>query len=105
MEIKGKVIVIGELETFKNDFTKKSIVIETKDKYPQKIQVEFFKDNIDHLYNLMVDDQVTVFFNVRGREYNGKYYVSLEGWRLVNETMKPEEEKETLDEQEGDLPF
>lgn len=105
MELTGKVIVIGQTETFKNDFTKKCIVIETKDRYPQKVQFEFFKDNIGHLHNLMIDDTVTVFFNVRGREYQGKYYTSLEGWRLVNDTMKPEKEKETLEEQSDDLPF
>jgi hypothetical protein len=108
MELKGKVIVIGELETFKNDFIKKNIVIETQDRYPQKIQIEFVKDNMDHLHNLMVGDLVTVFFNVRGREYQGKYYTSIEGWRVVNETTKPEEKeskKETLEEQSDDLPF
>lgn len=106
MEITGKIIHITEKEVFKNDFTKQTIVIETFEKYAQKIPVEFIKDNIDHLHALQIGDSVTVSINIRGREYQGKYFSSIEGWK-VKSTIKPKPESNDLSksEHDNDLPF
>lgn len=111
MEFSGKVILVSDVETFKNDFTKQSIVVETVDRYPQQIQVEFIKDNIDHLHNVRIGDEITVSFNLRGRAYNGKYYVSLDGWRVVKSAKSEKEEFPndvttfTIEDESDDLPF
>lgn len=108
MEITGNIIAIKELEVFKNDFTKRSIVIETIEPYPQKIQIDFIKDNTDHLHGLVLGQKITVCFNIRGREYQGKYYTSIEGWRVKRDQKAEEKQQESeiiRGKDEDDLPF
>lgn len=82
LEVKGKIKLIGELQSFDSGFTKRELVITTEDKFPQDIKLEFMKDNCAKLDAYNVDDDVTVGFNLRGSEYNGKYYVSLSAWKI-----------------------
>jgi single-strand DNA-binding protein len=88
MEITGKIIVIGETETVgTKGFQKRLLVVETDDpKYPQKIPLEFVKDKTEVLDNFSVGQQVTVSFNLRGNEYNGRYYLSAQGWKIEGGT-------------------
>ena len=73
MEISGKVIVIGNTETVgQNGFTKRMLVVETAEQYPQKIAIDFVKDKTSVLDNYKVNDNVNVSVNVRGSEYNGR---------------------------------
>jgi hypothetical protein len=82
IEIKGKVETILDIQEFASGFKKQTLVIETDGKFPQKIAVEFAKDKIDLLATLTVGQQVAVSVNIRGNEYNGKYYTSLSGWKV-----------------------
>ena len=88
IEIKGKVETILEIQEFASGFKKQTLVIETDGKFPQKIAVEFAKDKIDLLAVLSVGQPVTVSVNIRGNEYNGKYYVSLAGWKVDAGSVK-----------------
>ncbi len=106
--VTGKVYMIGEVETFKNDFTVKRLVIETDEKYPQKIAVDFIKDNIKKLDNTETGQEVTVSYNLRGSEYKGKHYVTLNGWRIESENAVDNmvnEAREKAMPVEDDLPF
>lgn len=83
MNIKGSIHLIGETETVGNNgFTKRLVVIETQEQYKQTIPVDFVKDKTNILDNYEVGDTVDVSVNVRGNEYNGKYYVNLQGWKI-----------------------
>ena len=54
-----------------------------------------------------------VSFNVRGNEYNGKYYVNLQAWRLnkssgeyaPSEQAPSEPDFEPVGDDDDDLPF
>ena len=77
-ELEGTIIKKGELQTLKNDFKKIDIVIETNGKYPQKVKFEVLKDNADKVNEeLNEGNLIRATFDVRGNEYNDKYYVSL----------------------------
>ncbi len=91
-ELTGKVHHIGEVQTFASGFTKRVLVIETDEKYPQTVPVEFAKDKTAKLDGLNIGQQVTVSYNLRGNEYNGKYYVNLGGWKIshVGEPVRTE---------------
>jgi hypothetical protein len=84
MEIKGRIHLIGKTESLGKDgtFLKRTMVIETPEQYPQKLAVEFIKDKTDLLDKYMVGQDVTVSVNLRGSEYNGRFYVSLQGWKI-----------------------
>jgi len=83
MEIKGKIILIGTTQELSNDFKKRDIVIETtEEQYPQKLKVEFIKDKCSVLDGFKLNEEVTIGINLRGNEYQGKYYVQLQGWKI-----------------------
>jgi hypothetical protein len=83
MEIKGKIILIGATETLGKDFKKREVVIETtEEQYPQKLKVEFIKDKCSALDGYKVGDNVVIGINLRGNEYKGKFYVSIQGWKI-----------------------
>lgn len=84
---------IGELQTFPSGFTKREFVIDDgADKYPQQIKLEAYKDKAEDVGKLSRGDVVEVFFNLRGNEYNGRYYTNIQAWRIEKkgETALPE---------------
>ena len=83
MEVTGKIKLIGQTETIgEKGFKKRLVVVITPGDYPQEIGLEFTQDNVDKLDAVKVGEEVTVGYNLRGREYNGKYYVNLNGWKI-----------------------
>lgn len=115
-EITGKVVIVGEEQVFASGFNKRELVLRTEEKYPQEVPIEFVKNKADELksHNLCQGDTVTVSFDVRGREHNGRWYASLNGWKVkrhgaAKQEQPPEdpnqgsfEPDDTLDE---DVPF
>jgi len=83
MELQGKIIVLNDTETVgSNGFEKRLIVIESDEQYPQKIPVDFVQGKVNLLDDFLIGESVKISVNVRGNEYNGKYYVSLQGWKI-----------------------
>ena len=83
IEIKGRVDEIKDEET-RGTFNKREIwlTIDAGDKYPQQVAVEFHKANTTKLDNVRQGDDVTIAADLRGREYNGRRYNSLVGWKI-----------------------
>lgn len=109
-QLTGTIKLIGEKQVFDSGFQKVEFVITTNDeKYPQDVKFEIVQDKVDDFikYN-KVGTSVDVDFNVRGNEYNGKYYVSLSAWKVFKSEANapatdigvPTEELAT-----NDLPF
>jgi hypothetical protein len=82
IDIKGKVDKILDVQEFSSGFKKQVIVIEVDGKFPQKVAVEFGKEKIDLLSSVAVGNEVSASVNIRGSEYNGRYFVSLAGWKI-----------------------
>ena len=83
-ELTGKIKLIQEAKTFDSGFTKREMVVVVEDgKYPQEINLEFVQDKVALLDNLQPGQEVTVTFDIRGREYNGRYFNNLQGWKIA----------------------
>ena len=83
-ELSGKIKLIQEPKTFDSGFTKREMVVTVEDgRYPQDINLEFVQDKAGLLDALQVGQEVTVSFDIRGREYNGRYFNNLQGWKVV----------------------
>lgn len=82
IDVKGTVETILEIQEFASGFKKQTLVINTGGKYPQMVAIDFAKEKIELLASLVKGQEVTVGVNIRGNEYNGKYYVSLAGWKV-----------------------
>lgn len=88
MEIIGKVIEIFDVQEITQKFSKRSIVIETDDQYPQVLEVQFANDRMKLVDKMSIGQNVEISINIRGRKWSGpkgdKYFVSLDGWRVQN---------------------
>jgi hypothetical protein len=110
LKINGKIKVIGEKQTWDSGFTKVEFVITTAEQYPQDIKFEIVKDKADSFlqYNKVGDD-VDVKFNVRGNEYNSKYYVNLQAWSVFKASAAEQPTTTAppvvAQAEEDDLPF
>jgi hypothetical protein len=82
-EATGKIKLISDTQTFPSGFSKREFVVTTADsKYPQDLKFEVVKDKCSILDSYKEGQDVVVNFDVRGNEYNGKYYVNLSCWKL-----------------------
>ncbi len=83
MEITGKVVLVGQTESVgQNGFTKRLLVVETAEQYPQKLPIDFVKDKTSLLDNLQVGQEVKVQINLRGSESNGRWFSQIQGWKI-----------------------
>jgi len=105
MEITGTIKVLGNLEKVSDKLTKKQVVITTDEQYPQDLAIEFLNDKIDTLKNFKTGDKVVIGINLRGREYNGKYYNNIVGWRVSAELTEVTNNQQQPAREEVDLDF
>jgi hypothetical protein len=120
--VTGRIAVIGESESIPtksgSPFLKRQLVIETEDRYPQLIAFEFVQAHVDVPASHKVGELVEVFFDLQGRKWENKYYVSARGWKIAAVGAAPQPPAPTVtaqDEQgeqanigaedEDDLPF
>jgi len=82
-ELEGTIHLIQEIQTFDSGFTKREFVVEVQDgNFPQMIKFECLKEKTSLTDGLSKGDQVKVNFDIRGNEYNGRYYVNLNAWKV-----------------------
>lgn len=106
MTVTGTIKLIESTQTFDSGFTKRLMVITTKEQYPQDLPIEFIKDKTSLLDKLNVGKVVEVSINLRGSEYNGRYYASITGWKVdIVEDKIDVTDLETVEEDSSDLPF
>ncbi len=90
-ELTGKIKLLQEPKTFDSGFTKREMVVIVEDgRYPQEINLEFVQDKVALLDSLQPGQEVTVSFDIRGREYNGRYFNNLQGWKVVTQGDQPD---------------
>jgi len=89
MELAGKVKLLFDTQEFASGFRKREFVITTQEQYPQDVKFEAIKERIDMIDQLKTGDEVTVHFNIRGNEYQGKYFVNLQAWRIEKGASAP----------------
>ncbi len=118
LSIQGKVHKIFDEQHISGSFKKREFVIETDEKYPQLVKFELVQDKTDLIDPFKVGTVVEVFFNLRGREWNDKYFTNLHAWKIEGiptqnkdggllKKLANEEpvNEEVLDSNTDDLPF
>ena len=84
MEVKGKIILKLPLQsgTSKagNQWSKQEYVLETLEAYPKKVYFDFFGERANQ-YNFEVGDVINLSFDIESREYNGRWFTSIRGWK------------------------
>lgn len=94
MEIEG--IIIQKLDPVSgvskagNNWSKQEYILETAEAYPKKICFDFFGDRASQ-YPLEVGDRIKLSFDIESREYQGRWFTSIRGWKA--EKVVPGAEK------------
>lgn len=84
MEIRGRIINLLPLTTGQGkngEWKKQDYVLETLDQYPKKVCFNLWGDKIDQ-YPVNIGDEVIVSFDVESREFNGRWYTDIRGWKI-----------------------
>ena len=81
-EVKGTLKKLFDQQDFPSGFYKRDFVVTTMEQYPQDIKFSALKEKSEQLGQYAEGDVVNVKFDLRGREYNGQYYVDLNAWRI-----------------------
>lgn len=84
MEITGKITLAlpeqSGVSKAGNSWKKKEYVLETLDTYPKKVHFDFFGEKADQ-FPLSVGQTVKLSFDIESREYNGRWFTSIRGWK------------------------
>jgi len=89
MEVSGKIIAKlplqeGVAKSSGRNWKKQEYVLETHDSFPRKVKFDFFGDRVDQ-YPLEIGDEVTISFDIESREFNGRWYTDIRGWKADKE--------------------
>ncbi len=110
MKVTGKIENILETQTGTSkagkEWKKTSFVVKTDDEYNNLYCFNVFGDekvNNFLQYNSK-GDVVDVDFNVKTNEWKGKYFTSLDAWKIFKADNSKQKEEVAVEE-EGDLPF
>lgn len=116
MELKGKIKFIGDVQkgTSKdgNEWQKLTFVISNNEGYNGTEQIFAFDvfgtEKVEQFnqYNSL-GKEVEVSFNIRTNEYQGKYFTSLQAWKIYGggSTEQSAPAQTIQEESEDDLPF
>ncbi len=82
-DLTGKLFRIFDTEQVKETFKKREFVIEQQDgQYPNFIKLELTQDRCGLIDGYSEGDDVTVSFDIRGRQWNDKFFTNLHAWRI-----------------------
>jgi len=94
-QLAGKIKVVKDVKQVSETFKVREFVVTVEGgKYPQDIQLQATNDKCDALNTFAVGSDVTVAFNLRGREWTNpqgevKYFNSLDAWKIEASTGAP----------------
>jgi single-strand DNA-binding protein len=83
LDITGKLLKIFPIEEKSATFKTRDFVVEMPDgNYTQMVKFQLTQDRCPLVDSFREGDQVRVHFNLRGREWQGKYFTNLDAWRI-----------------------
>lgn len=91
MELQGKIIAVlperSGTSQRGNQWRSITYVLETQEQYPKKLAFDVTNDKIDQL-NIQVGEFLTVQFDINAREYQGRYFNSVQAWNVIRQTQQ-----------------
>ena len=86
MEVTGKIIrklePVSGTSKAGTQWSKQEYVLETiGDAYPKKVFFDFFGERAQQYSWIEVGQEITLSFDIESREYNGRWYTNIRGWK------------------------
>jgi predicted adenine nucleotide alpha hydrolase (AANH) superfamily ATPase len=89
MQLKGTIHQITPTETVgQNGTQKRQVVLNTGDQYNTYVAITFMGKQFDKSNNLSEGQTVSIEVNISSREYNGRWYTEVSGWKVENNTVE-----------------
>lgn len=90
-DIYGKIIAVLPTRSGTSargtQWSSQTAVIETQEQYPKKLAFDVTNDKIDQL-NIQLGEILTVQFDINAREYNGRWFNSINAWNVIRQTQQ-----------------
>lgn len=81
-EITAKLHKVFEIQSKTDTFQAREFVLETEGQYPQYVKFQLTQDRCSLIDSYKEGDQIKVSFDLRGREWNEKYFTNLNAWKI-----------------------
>lgn len=91
-EVEGKLHKKYDTEQKSGTFqTREFVLLQEQGQYPNYIKFQLVQDRVDILDTIPEGASIKVYFDLRGREWQGKYFTNLQAWRieLAGQETKP----------------
>lgn len=86
-EVEGKLHKKFETENKTDTFQAREFVIQTEGQYPQYVKFQLTQDRCQLVDPYNEGDMMKVYFDLRGREWNEKYFTNLNAWKVEKQTI------------------
>ncbi len=81
-EAEGKLVKKFDMEQKSGTFQTREFVILVESQYPQYVKFQLVQDRCEIIDPFAEGSEIKVYFDLRGREWQGKYFTNLQAWRV-----------------------
>lgn len=82
LETEGKLHKVFDIEQKTDSFRTREFVIELSGQYPQYIKFQLTQDKCEMIDPYKEGQMLKVFFDLRGRQWQDKFFTNLQAWRI-----------------------
>lgn len=109
VELKGKLTKKLTIEKgvskANKEWAKQTIILDNGNEYNPNVAISFFGDDkVKMLEKFNVGQDITIGVNISSKEFNGKWYNQIDGWK-VNEAGSTPNPALNNSDVDDDLPF
>lgn len=72
----------------KGEWVRQDVIFDQPNEFNRKVCITFWGDKTQDVASYKVGDQMTLSVNVESREFNGKWYTSLQAWKAVKKIVE-----------------
>ncbi len=99
-EVEGKLHKKFDTEQKSGTFqTREFVILMEQGQYPQHVKFQLVQDRTEVIDSFQEGSDIKVYFDLRGREWQGKYFTNLQAWRVEASGAQPKSKPA-----EGDFP-
>ncbi len=91
-EVEGKLHKKFDTEQKSGTFqTREFVLLVETGQYPNYIKFQLVQDRVEAIDAFPEGTEIKVYFDLRGREWQGKYFTNLQAWRIeaMGQTTQP----------------
>ncbi len=103
-EITGKLHKVFEVQAKSDRFQTREFVITTEGQYPQFIKFQLTQDRCELISNFEEGKDIKVYFDLRGREWQEKFFTNLNAWKLEAATTENDAAPNDIPQAVGEPP-